>query len=88
MSFFQLKFNYICNGRWNNVFNAKTGRNLKNRHKDGGSPDARLRLALLRSARLRLNDGAKLWVSFKLCFKTNDITLQNSKKIQILRLTQ
>ena len=23
-------------------------------------------------ARLRLNDGAKLWVSFKLCFKTND----------------
>ena len=63
MSFFQLKFNYICNGRWNNVFNAKTGRNLKNRHKDGGSPDARLRLALLRSARLRLNDGAKLWVS-------------------------
>ena len=44
------------------MFNAKTGRNLKNRHKDGGSPDARLRLALLRSARLRLNDGAKLWV--------------------------
>ena len=35
--------------------------------KDGGSPDARFRLA-----RLRLNDGAKLWVSFKLCFKTNN----------------
>ena len=30
--------------------------------KDGGSPDARL----------RLNDGAKLWVSFKLYFKTNN----------------
>ena len=39
--------------------------------KDGGSPDARLRLARLGLARLRLNDGAKLWVSFKLCFKTN-----------------
>ena len=24
-----------------------------------------------RVARLRLNDGAKLWISFKLCFKTN-----------------
>ena len=40
--------------------------------KDGGSPDARLRLARLRLARLRLNDGAKLWVSFNLCFKTNN----------------
>ena len=39
--------------------------------KDGGSPDARLRLACLSLARLRLNDRAKLWVSFKLCFKTN-----------------
>ena len=36
---------------------------------DGGSPDARLRFARLTLARLRLNDGAKLWVSFKLCFK-------------------
>ena len=35
--------------------------------KDGGSPDARLRLARLWLARLRLNDGAKLCVSFKLC---------------------
>ena len=34
---------------------------------DGGSPDARLRLACL-----RLNDGEKLWVSFKRCFKTNN----------------
>ena len=40
--------------------------------KDGGSPDARLRLARLRLERLRLNDGAKLWDSFNLCFKTND----------------
>ena len=40
--------------------------------KDGGSPDARLRLASLGLARLRLNDGAKLWVSFKLCYKTNN----------------
>ena len=56
--------------------------------KDGGSPDARLRLARLGAARLRLNDGAKLWVTFKLCFKTNNITLQNGKKIQVLRLTQ
>ena len=40
--------------------------------KDGGSPDARLRVAHLRIARLRLNNGAKLWVSFKLCFKTNN----------------
>ena len=39
---------------------------------DGGSPDARLRFARLTLARLRLNDGAKLWDSFKLCFKTND----------------
>ena len=27
-----------------------------------------LKMAGLRVARLRLNDGAKLWVSFKLCF--------------------
>ena len=40
--------------------------------KDVRSPDARLSLAHLSLARLRLNDGAKLWVSFKLCFKTND----------------
>ena len=39
-------------------------------NKDGGSPDARLRFARLMLARLRLNDGAKLWISFKLCFKT------------------
>ena len=39
------------------------------------SPDAHLRLAPLRLARLRLNDGAKLWVSFKLCFKTNPIAV-------------
>ena len=25
----------------------------------------------LRVVRLRLNDGEKLWISFKLCFKTN-----------------
>ena len=37
-----------------------------------GSPAARLWFARLTLARLRLNDGAKLWVSFKLCFKTND----------------
>ena len=30
---------------------------------------AGLRFARLMLARLRLNDGAKLWVSFKLCFK-------------------
>ena len=42
------------------------------KRKDGGSPDARLRLARHVLVRLRLNDGAKLWVSFKLCFKTND----------------
>ena len=47
--------------------------NLLNIVKDGGSPDARLRLARLGLARLRLNDGAKLWVSFKLCFKTNNL---------------
>ena len=34
--------------------------------KDGGSPAARLRFARLTLARLGLNDGAKLWVSFKL----------------------
>ena len=37
------------------------------KEKDEESPDARFRLA-----RLRLNDGAKLWVAFKLCFKTNN----------------
>ena len=37
-------------------------------YEDGGSPDARLRLA-----RLRLNDGAKLWVSFKVCFASKQI---------------
>ena len=37
-----------------------------------GFPAARLRFARLTLARLGLNDGAKLWVSFKLCFKTND----------------
>ena len=31
-----------------------------------------LGFARLTLARLGLNDGAKLWVSFKLCFKTND----------------
>ena len=36
------------------------------RIKDGGSPDARLRLARLGLARLRLNDGVRLWISFKL----------------------
>ena len=40
-------------------------------HKDGGSPAACLRFARLTLTRLGLNDGAKLWVSFKLCFKTN-----------------
>ena len=40
--------------------------------KDGGSPAARLRFAHLTLAHLGSNDGAKLWVSFKLCFKTND----------------
>ena len=39
---------------------------------DGGSPAARLWFARFTLARLGLNDGAKLWVSFKLCFKTND----------------
>ena len=33
---------------------------------DGGSPAAHLRFACLNLARLGLNDGAKLWVSFKL----------------------
>ena len=45
---------------------------LKKNQKDVRSPDARLSLVRLSLARLRLNDGAKLWVSFKLCFKTND----------------
>ena len=36
------------------------------------SPAARLRFARLTLVRLGLNDGVKLWVSFKLCFKTND----------------
>ena len=34
-------------------------------HQDVGSPDARLSFARLMLARLRLNDGAKLWVSQK-----------------------
>ena len=37
--------------------------------KDSGSPAARLRFARLSLARLGLNDGAKLWASYKLCFK-------------------
>ena len=46
--------------------------NLKAGIKDVRSPDTRLSLACLSLARLRLNNGAKLWVSFNLCFKTNN----------------
>jgi hypothetical protein len=31
-------------------------------------------------ARLRLNDGAKLWISFKHCFKTNDFLSRTLEK--------
>ena len=53
----------------------------ENKSKDGGSPDARLRFACLTLARLRLNDGAKVWVSFKLCFKTNDFYCTSARAI-------
>ena len=53
---------------------------------DGGSPDARLRFARLLLARLRLNDGAKLWVSFKLCFKTNNFYCTYWRKGAFIKL--
>ena len=44
---------------------------LENMIKDGRSPDARLRFARLTLARLRLNDGAKLWVFLQTLLQNN-----------------
>ena len=48
--------------------------------KDGGSPDARLRLARLGAVRLRLNDGAKLWVPSNFASKQIILPYRMAKK--------